>query len=220
MANIILQRFPIFFQGHGPSETLQRIYTNTSHLFCKSNSLHLCAFSFSKQEKWCTPGRPNSFLVNVPPDATERDLVQLFKGAGTVERVVFNADNTEGSVHFEEDESEEEEDEEVPVVEGEKPRKRRKISKEDVPKVTPFADCFIAYLAQNWRLRSYCFSGLLFTWSSSRFIVKIASLANNRRTKWPCSLPCSLWVASATAWYCQRTCGYVHRSVRLRVSQE
>jgi len=78
------------------------------------------------------------FLVNVPPDATERDLVQLFKEAGTVERVVFNTDSTEGSRHVEEeDTSEEEEDDEIPEVEGEKLRKRRKISKDDVPKVTP-----------------------------------------------------------------------------------
>jgi len=29
------------------------------------------------------------FLVNVPPDATERELVLFFKHAGTVEKVVF-----------------------------------------------------------------------------------------------------------------------------------
>ncbi|KDN51010.1 hypothetical protein RSAG8_00639, partial [Rhizoctonia solani AG-8 WAC10335] len=29
------------------------------------------------------------FLVNVPCDATDRDLISLFKSAGTVERVVF-----------------------------------------------------------------------------------------------------------------------------------
>ena len=101
----------------------------THYIYARSHSV-------SKKNDALPVGR-TLFLVNVPPDATERDLVQLFKGAGTVERVVFNADSTEGSVHFEEDESEEEEDEEVPVVEGEKPRKRRKISKEDVPKVTP-----------------------------------------------------------------------------------
>lgn len=83
------------------------------------------------------------FLVNVPPDATERDFVQLFKEAGTVERVVFNTNSNEGSMHVEEeDTSEEEEDDEVPEVEvpeveGEKLRKRRKISKDDIPKVTP-----------------------------------------------------------------------------------
>lgn len=32
------------------------------------------------------------FLVNVPPDATEREITFLFKSCGTVERVVFDAD--------------------------------------------------------------------------------------------------------------------------------
>jgi len=29
------------------------------------------------------------FLVSIPPDATERELVLFFKHAGTIERVVF-----------------------------------------------------------------------------------------------------------------------------------
>ncbi|KAH9983196.1 ribosomal RNA-processing protein 7-domain-containing protein [Russula compacta] len=32
------------------------------------------------------------FMVNVPPDATEREIVLLFKSCGTVEKVVFDAD--------------------------------------------------------------------------------------------------------------------------------
>jgi ribosomal RNA-processing protein 7 len=32
------------------------------------------------------------FVVNVPPDATEREIVLLFKSCGTVEKVVFDAD--------------------------------------------------------------------------------------------------------------------------------
>lgn len=32
------------------------------------------------------------FMVNVPPDATEREIVLLFKSCGTVEQVVFDAD--------------------------------------------------------------------------------------------------------------------------------
>lgn len=86
------------------------------------------------------PGR-TLFLVNVPPDATERDIIQLFKSAGTIEKVVFSTDNVEEVGHDTDDEDEEEEEdggnEEVMEVEGEKPRKRRKVSKEEIPKVTP-----------------------------------------------------------------------------------
>ncbi|KAJ7291101.1 ribosomal RNA-processing protein 7-domain-containing protein, partial [Mycena rebaudengoi] len=83
------------------------------------------------------------FLVNVPPDATERELVLLFKNCGTVEKVVFDLDPQETLV--EQDDSDEEgEDEpaEEAAVEGEageQPRKRRKLGKDKPlpPKVTP-----------------------------------------------------------------------------------
>ncbi|KAH0582740.1 hypothetical protein H2248_010654 [Termitomyces sp. 'cryptogamus'] len=78
------------------------------------------------------------FLTNVPPDATERELSQLFKQSGTVERVLFDADAVEP--HQEDSDSDEGEEEnnqdpEIDVVT--EPRKRRKVSKDDTPKVVP-----------------------------------------------------------------------------------
>ena len=49
------------------------------------------------------------FMVNVPPDATEREIVLLFKSCGTVEEVVFDADGPgeDSDSDSEEDSSEE-----------------------------------------------------------------------------------------------------------------
>lgn len=95
------------------------------------------AHAGSKKNNDGLPVGRTLFLVNVPPDATERDLIQLFKNAGTVEKVVFSTDNVEESEHDTDDEEDEEDNEEAMEVEGEKPRKRRKVSKEEIPKVTP-----------------------------------------------------------------------------------
>ncbi|KAJ3561808.1 hypothetical protein NP233_g9971 [Leucocoprinus birnbaumii] len=95
--------------------------------------------SVTKKDDALPAGR-TLFLVNVPPDATERALIQLFKNAGTVEKIVFSTDNTEEIGHDtgeDEEEEDEENDEESMADEREKPRKRRKVSKEDIPKVTP-----------------------------------------------------------------------------------
>jgi ribosomal RNA-processing protein 7 len=78
----------------------------------------------------------------VPPDATERELVLLFKGCGTVEKVVFDLDPQETLVEPDDsDESGEEEDEVMEAVDDAEtqPRKRRKLSKNKPlpPKVIP-----------------------------------------------------------------------------------
>ncbi|KAJ7507317.1 ribosomal RNA-processing protein 7-domain-containing protein [Mycena galericulata] len=81
------------------------------------------------------------FLVNVPPDATERELVLLFKGSGTVEKVVFDLDAQETLVEPD-DSDDEDEDEEEPAEEqvadaAAQPRKRRKLNKPVPPTVVP-----------------------------------------------------------------------------------
>lgn len=88
-----------------------------------------------KSPKLTFPSGRTLFLVNVPPDATERELTVLFKHAGTVEKVVFDTDEIDWA-ESEENESEGEEDVEM---EDEQPRKKRKVSKDDKgpPKVTP-----------------------------------------------------------------------------------
>ncbi|KAJ7805772.1 ribosomal RNA-processing protein 7-domain-containing protein [Mycena olivaceomarginata] len=83
------------------------------------------------------------FLVNVPPDASERELVLLFKPSGTVEKVVFDLDAQETLV--ETDDSDEEAESELDENENEnengdedpQPRKRRKLNKPQPPKVVP-----------------------------------------------------------------------------------
>jgi len=50
----------------------------------------------AKKAQW--PEDRTIFIVNVPPDATEREIAFLFKSCGTVEKVVFDADKpAEGS---------------------------------------------------------------------------------------------------------------------------
>ena len=44
----------------------------------------------AKKTQW--PEDRTIFMVNVPPDATEREIVFLFKSCGTVEQVVFDLD--------------------------------------------------------------------------------------------------------------------------------
>ncbi|KZV75375.1 hypothetical protein PENSPDRAFT_681102 [Peniophora sp. CONT] len=82
------------------------------------------------------------FMVNLPPDATEREIVLLFKSCGTVERVVFDSDENWG-LGDEEGSSEEEDEgmEDEEESDEEKPRKRRKLAQGDdtprPPKVAP-----------------------------------------------------------------------------------
>lgn len=86
-------------------------------------------------------GFPNGrtlFLVNVPPDATEREIILLFKHAGTVEKVVFNDNEVEDQIESDGDSEMEDVDAEEAIPEDQ-PRKRRKVSKDDSgpPTVTP-----------------------------------------------------------------------------------
>ena len=92
-----------------------------------------------KRQNKALPNGRTLFLVNVPPDATERELILLFKHAGTVERVIFDHDDTEW---HEAEQSESEGDEDVEMEDDEpqeQPRKKRKVSKDDKgpPKVSP-----------------------------------------------------------------------------------
>ena len=85
------------------------------------------------------PGGRTLFLVNVPPDTTERQLSLFFNYAGTVERVEFYGDSagdvSEEDIPISSDEdSEAEQDMETEVSQ---PRKKRKISKEDRKKRPP-----------------------------------------------------------------------------------
>ena len=95
------------------------------------------------------------FLVNVPPDATERELMLFLKHAGTVEKVVFHneiqAQDEAGADSSEDDEEEDSNGEDVimkdpdgmqDIVEdsqskNRKGRKGKKANEEQVPQVIP-----------------------------------------------------------------------------------
>ena len=87
------------------------------------------------------PGGRTLFLVNVPPDTTERQLSLFFNYAGTVERVEFHGDSTvdvpedDVSVSSSEDSEVEQDMEEENDIS--QPWKKRKTSKQDHKKRPP-----------------------------------------------------------------------------------
>ncbi|KAK1231950.1 hypothetical protein PQX77_004921 [Marasmius sp. AFHP31] len=105
------------------------------------------------QSTW--PNGRTLFLVNVPPDATERELMLLLKPYGTIEKIVFDLDGEKEEEEDAEqsDEDEEMEDEQDGLVngqhalandedddedeDGDRRRKRRKVTKPQPPKVVP-----------------------------------------------------------------------------------
>ncbi|KAJ7757063.1 ribosomal RNA-processing protein 7-domain-containing protein [Mycena metata] len=108
--------------------------TSTHYLYARSHT------GSKKNASQTLPDGRTLFLVNVPPDATERELVLLFKGCGTVEKVVFDLDPQEKLVEPDDSDEEEEDEAEEAVDETEEqPRKRRKLSKTkpQPPKVVP-----------------------------------------------------------------------------------
>ena len=103
-----------------------------------SHVIYVRPHTVSKKGKARDIGLPDGrtlFMVNVPPDATEREFAYFFKSCGTVERVVFAGDDVEedvqeGSVSGEEGESEgEDEMEGIEEDTDAHPRKKRKIGK-------------------------------------------------------------------------------------------
>ncbi|EIW84677.1 hypothetical protein CONPUDRAFT_87266 [Coniophora puteana RWD-64-598 SS2] len=111
--------------------------SSTHYLYLRKNTT-----SKAKRTDELPDGR-TLFLVNVPVDATEREIVLFFKPCGTVERVVFNQDSPEEQLIAESDsegdgdgdemddvqegEELEEDEEEGP---SEKRRKRRRFNKD------------------------------------------------------------------------------------------
>lgn len=75
------------------------------------------------------------FLVNLPPDATERDLITLFSKVGTVERVVFGGYNHSESLADDTD-SEDENADEI-MGEEDEVQEIKQSKKEAAPKVIP-----------------------------------------------------------------------------------
>lgn len=109
--------------------------SSTHYLYARSHS----GSKGKARDVW--PQGRTLFLVNVPPDATDRELTLLFKSYGTVERVSFDMDATDVPIDDVDSDSEEEEEEVDPneVVDGAEvqPRKRRKVAKSEPPQVIP-----------------------------------------------------------------------------------
>ncbi|KAK7042332.1 ribosomal RNA-processing protein 7 like protein [Favolaschia claudopus] len=124
--------------------------TSTHYIYARAHT----GSKKANTSKTTLPDSRTLFLVNVPPDATDRELVLLFKSSGTVERVVFDldADGKEG-VGGQDDEEEDDEgselsddadantanaEEERDADMQQQPRKRRKLDKKPKPpQVTP-----------------------------------------------------------------------------------
>lgn len=112
-------------------------YPSSSHfIYARA---HTPPKSKTSKSKNVLPEGRTLFLVNVPPDATERELTQLFKDCGTVERVLFDFNSADAPEEYASDsddemiEAAEESDTEA------RPRKKRKLqtSEPKPPKVIP-----------------------------------------------------------------------------------
>jgi len=100
----------------------------------------------AKSKSSAFPDARTLFLVNVPPDSTEREIIQFFRHCGTIERVQFEQKDPEEMEELvessEDDENcEDDEDEDpTPIEHPRKRQKRRKLGKGDrskPPQVVP-----------------------------------------------------------------------------------
>lgn len=140
-----------------------------------------------KATNHAVPDGRTLFLVNVPPDATERELVLFFKHCGTIERVVFDLD-ADG-----EDDSDESTDEAPEDEVEDQPRKRRKTLKDDKPKVIPLLTQISRSLRTTGRT-----AYLVFLDSSS---LDRALSSGSKLRPWPSSPESPLGLSHYTALY-------------------
>jgi len=138
------------------------------------------------------------FVVNIPPDATERELTLFFKPCGLVERVMFQKDAwaTEeyGPIEDSDDESKDEDEaeaEDEAMAQDEEddsmhPRKRRRLRKNQKekapPQVTPLPQ-------PDLPLRTFQHTGssahVIFTDASSISQALALSTQSSGQRKWP-----------------------------------
>ncbi|KAG1808853.1 ribosomal RNA-processing protein 7-domain-containing protein [Suillus subaureus] len=112
-------------------------YPSSSHFIYAR--VHAASKSKTFKPNNVLPEGRTLFLVNVPPDATERELILLFKHCGTVERVLFDLNSTDALAEHASDSDEEmAEAAENPDTEA-RPRKKRKLqtSEPTPPEVIP-----------------------------------------------------------------------------------
>ncbi|KAI0920851.1 hypothetical protein AcW1_004992 [Taiwanofungus camphoratus] len=117
--------------------------TSTHILYARAHSGSKNAKRDAKGKGVAFPDDRTLFLVNVPPDATEREITLFFKSSGTIEKVVFDGDAEgldEGLGGESDSEVEEGDDENAAGNENEqeeRPRKRRQPSGVAAPRVVP-----------------------------------------------------------------------------------
>lgn len=92
---------------------------DTKHFLYLKAHVNVKKTARSEKETVLFPDGRTLFVVNVPPDATERELTMLFQSCGTVERVVFDQDEDVRRMLLDEAEESEEEEEEGPNGENE-----------------------------------------------------------------------------------------------------
>lgn len=132
-------------------------FTTIPVSYSPSSTHYIYARQHSGPKKETGAALPNGrtlFLVNVPPDATERELILLFKNAGTVEKVSFDLDVQEPQNDDDSDSEEEEgEEEEGSGVDDDLPRKKRKVSKvkPQIPKLIPLPSTNLRTLRRTGR---------------------------------------------------------------------
>jgi ribosomal RNA-processing protein 7 len=160
--------------------------------------------SKSKGKQRELPENRTLFVVNVPPDATEREFTLFFKACGIVERVVFNSepiDNLRGE-DAEEDEAEEEKDENMDEDEedgGESSdemdededgvalpsKKKRKSSKSKLKNPKPLVTPLPALPTRTLRRAGQTAYIVFLDESSLKRALNLPSTTSSKRLVWP-----------------------------------
>ena len=189
---------PIAYSSSAVHILYARAHTNS-----KSSKRHT---DKGKGKEVVYPEGRTLFLVNVPSDATERELMLFFKPAGTVEQVVFDADGDvaggEDQLEFSSDDDEDGEEEDGTADAADeptqRPRKKRKTGKEDAPpEVTPLPTPTLRILRRTGRS-----AHLIFLDSSS--LSRALSLPSDSKSKprpWPTDEDAPLGLAHYLAAY-------------------
>ncbi|KAJ3798965.1 ribosomal RNA-processing protein 7-domain-containing protein [Lentinula aff. detonsa] len=167
-------------------------FTQISVSYSSSSTHYIFARAHisSKKSTSSWPSGRTLFLVNVPPDATERDIILLLKPYGTVEKVIFDSDSpiqdeedgANSDSEAEEDEEQEEGQHDNDDVDASQPRKRRKLTtkKLEPPKVFPLPSIPLRKLRKTGQTAHVIF---LDTSSVDRFF----SASHTKPRPWPSS---------------------------------
>jgi len=104
--------------------------------------LYVRAHASSSTNKTQLPEGRTLFLVNLPPDATERELVLFFKNSGTVEKVIFDFEVQEITTAGDDTDSEDDDDDGDVDMDGAdqnqgQQKRGKKEKKAAAPTVTP-----------------------------------------------------------------------------------